>query len=182
MIFVPKPPLLLVLAAIIIIIIIIIILPTTYLWFTRRKYWIFFFPWKLVVYLRAFSYTKTSFFSAPSCQKVCLKSFTLSASPVALVKLSDNFTHDTQVPSGLFTLFGLITTENEPNGQKFSFSFGNVPLVLFDKLVPIPNGSHHNFSEFSGGVETHGVCGGVGRWSKNPFVSSLRPGSKASKS
>jgi hypothetical protein len=97
---------------------------------------------------QAFSYTKTSFFSAQSWPKVCLKSSILSLSQVAFVKLSLSFTHETQVPSALFTLFGFITTENEPNGQNSSFSLGKVHFVLFDKFVQIQNGSHHNFEAF----------------------------------
>jgi len=97
---------------------------------------------------RVFFYTKTSLSSLQTLPKVCLKSSFLSLSQVAFVKLSLSFTQLTQVPSGLLTLFGLITTENDQNGQKFSFSFGKVHFVLFVRLVHIQNGSHHSFEAF----------------------------------
>jgi hypothetical protein len=54
-----------------------------------------------------------------------------------LFGLSDSFTVDTQVQSGLWTLLGFITTENEPNKLLFSSFLGQVFFVLFVRFVPI---------------------------------------------
>lgn len=74
----------------------------------------------------------------PSTQKVFLKRSTRSLDPIALLGLSDNFTVLTHSPrSSLHTAAGLITTENDQNGPKFSFDFGNVHFVLL--VSPVPN-------------------------------------------
>jgi len=52
--------------------------------------------------------------------------------------LSDNFTQDTQIQSGLCTYVGFTTTEKDPNGQYSSSFLGRVHFVLFVRLVPIP--------------------------------------------
>jgi hypothetical protein len=82
--------------------------------------------------LHRFFYTKTSLFSTQSLQNILLKNSTLLLSQVAFSTLSDNFTQDIQVQSGLFTSDGFTTTENDQKLHNFSF-LGNVFFVLFVK-------------------------------------------------
>jgi hypothetical protein len=86
-------------------------------------------------------YTNTSFSTNQFCPNVFLKSSTLFCSPLALLILSLSFTHETRVPSGLFTLFGLITTQKDQKGQNGSGVLGNVFFVLLERFVQIPKRS-----------------------------------------
>jgi len=56
-----------------------------------------------------------------------------------LFGLSESFTVDTQLQSGLWTLFGFITTEKLPNRLLCSSFLGQVSFVLFVRFVPIQN-------------------------------------------